>query len=75
MKSKTSFNIGIILLCLAIIVMLILVGRSAFIAGGRTACYNTDEDYILVEGFKCEEIRRTSELGRFPEIDIDFTDD
>jgi len=37
--------------------MLALVGRSSFIAGGRTACRNTDPDYRLVEGFKCEEIR------------------
>jgi len=54
--------------------MVALVGRSALIAGGRLACKNTN-GMILVEGFKCEEIRTTSprEFGEIPEIDLNFT--
>ena len=72
MKQTTAYNIGIVLLCLAVIVMIALVGRSAFIAGGRTACRNTNEDTILVEGFKCEERIRPKEFAPFLEMDINF---
>jgi len=72
MKQKTSYNIGIVLLLIAMLLMLFLVGRSAFIAGGRTACQNTNEDHILVEGFKCEEIR-TRKIGEFPAVNITFS--
>ena len=70
LSQKTSYNIGIGLLLIAVLVMLFLVGRSAFIAGGRTACQNTNEDHILVEGFKCEEIRITPrEVGEIPRLE------
>jgi len=74
MKQTIAYNIGICLLCIAVLVMVALVGRSALIAGGRLACKNTN-GMILVEGFKCEEIRTTSprEFGEIPEIDLNFT--
>jgi len=70
MQQKTAYNIGIVLLCLAVLVMIFLVGRSAFIAGGRTACKNTNEDHTLVEGFKCEEIRTTRNIWEVPEYNL-----
>ena len=73
LSQKTSFNIGITLLLIAVIVMIALVGRSAFIAGGRTACHNTNEEYVLVEGFKCEEIIITIiEIGEIPKLEWRF---
>ncbi len=55
MKDKTRFNIFIMLIMIAIIVMLFTVGRSAFIAGGRMACHNTDSNFFLDGDFKCNE--------------------
>lgn len=70
LSSKTSFNIGITLLCIAVLVMMFFVGRSAFIAGGRTACKNTN-GMILVVDFKCEQRRKPMEFGEFIKLDIE----
>ena len=56
MKQQTRLKIGIVLLLIAVLVSMFMVGYSAFLAGGRKACYSID--MYLMEGFVCEEVEQ-----------------
>lgn len=52
MKTRTVTIIVYILVIVGVLLAFFLLGRSAFIAGGRAACHSID--MVLVDGFVCE---------------------
>jgi len=72
MNKKTLSIIMLIAIVICVLVSMYALAKSAWVAGGRKACSNTDS--TLVEGFKCEKINREpSGFGEFPEISINFS--
>ena len=69
MNGKTKFRIGMVLLIIGLLLSHFLLARSAYIAGGRVACHNTN-DNILVVGFKCKPRSKPINIGQFEELNI-----
>jgi len=66
MKEKTIYRVVILLIIIGLLVTHFILARSAFIAGARVACHNTQEDYILSNKFKCEP--RNTQVDNIPTI-------
>lgn len=70
MNKKTLSIILIIAMVICVLISMYALAKSAWVAGGRKACSNTDS--ILVEGFKCEQIIEPSQSGWSPQRNISF---
>ena len=61
------------MLFVGVLVCFYLLSNASYIAGGRKACENTDEQ-LLVEGFKCEPATKQREIYDMTEpIQINFS--
>lgn len=62
-KENSNINYAMIAIAIGILIMFLFVGVTAYVAGAKVACANSDS--YLNEDFRCEEIESENQNPMF----------